>query len=392
MNKYFRLIVSAALAAVLVSEARAEVGVTDTQVVFGNILPLGNPASALPAYGNHYGIKIATDEWNAKGGINGRKIVIRTEDDAYVPATAVQALRKLLDEGVFAMLATGAGGSTAATLPIVEERGIPTMVHFSPLDIAVEPIKPTIFMLGARYDDMMYAEVMYILKNKNIPKPVIGVIRQDDDFGIEVEKAFHRVVKETGAEHAAPLRYKRGQKDFGGEMLKMKAANVNVLISGGVSSEVVAMAKEGRKYNMPLEITTVPAGALPPVVKLMEPTKYTYFTGDYVAPLGSAGAKHFEDQATKFLGGDGKGGLNRYSTSSYAAAVVLFQAAELCGKELTRACLIAKLESGHKFTTNGTTSEISFSKNNHRSATAVQVIEVDPATGVLKPVTELAEY
>lgn len=386
------LMAGVVFAGLVTGQAVAEPGVTDTEVVFGNILPLGNPTGALPGYGNHYGVKVAADEWNAKGGINGRKIVIKTEDDGYVPANAVQALRKLIDEGVFAMLATGAGGSTAAALPVVEENAIPTMVHFSPLNVAVEPTKPTIFMLGARYDHMLYAELKYILDNKKIENPVIGLIRQDDDFGAEVEAGFDRIVKETGLPSVPAIRFKRGQKDFGGEMLKMKAGNVNVLVAGAVSSEVVSMAKEGRKFGMQLEIASVPTAALPPVVKLMEPLGYVYYTGDYVAPFGSAGSKHFDEQAAKYVDEQARPALNRYSSASYAAAVVMFQAAERCGKELTRACLVEKLESGDKFSTNGVTSDISFTKDNHRSATAVQVIEVDPAKGTLTPVTEMTEY
>ncbi len=43
------------------------------------------------------GIYMARDEWNAKGGINGRPILLIEEDDASKTAGAVTAYNKVID-------------------------------------------------------------------------------------------------------------------------------------------------------------------------------------------------------------------------------------------------------------------------------------------------------
>ncbi len=393
MKMLFRKALLAAGVSLFATGAMAEQGVTDTEVVFGNIVPLTHPVTASLAYQVIYGNTVAAAEWNEKGGINGRKIVIKDEDDAYVPANTVQALQKLIDEGVFAMLTTGAGAGVAATLPILEEQAIPTMVNFSPYEPAVNPVKPSIFMIGASYEDLLFGEIKYIVENKMDGKtPKIGVIRQDDDFGKQVETAFTRAIKDFGLDYADPLTFKRGQKDFGAEILKMRAAGVNILIAGGVTSEIPAMAKEAAKFKMDLQIATVPTGQLTPIVKLMQPTGFTYFSGDYVSPLGSKGAEHFEAMAKKHLTEEEFKGLSRYSLTAYAASLIMFQAAEACGKDLTRACISEKLASGEKFETNGVTQPISFSADKHIAATATLVVEIDSKTGASKAVTELMDF
>lgn len=393
MKMSFTKAILAAGVSLFATCAMAEQGVTDTEVVFGNIVPLTHPVTASLAYQVIYGNTVAAAEWNEKGGINGRKIIIKDEDDGYVPANSVQALQKLIDEGVFAMLTTGAGAGVAATLPIIEEQAIPTMVNFSPYEPAVDPVKPSIFMIGASYEDLLFGEIKYIVENKMDGKtPKLGVIRQDDDFGKQVESAFNRAIEEFNLDHADPLTFKRGQKDFGAEVLKMRAAGVNILIAGGVTSEIPAMAKEAAKFKMDLQIATVPTGQLTPIVKLMQPTGYTYYSGDYVSPLGSEGAKHFEEMAKKYLKEDEVAGLSRYSLTAYAASQIMFQAAEACGEDLTRACISEKLASGEKFDTNGITQPISFSADKHVAATATLVVEIDSATGTMKPVTELQDY
>ena len=114
------------LASATLATAQEE-GVTDDEIIIGNVLPMTSSA-ALVGRAAHFGSVIAAREANANGGVNGRQITIRTEDDGYVPARTVQGLRKLMDEGLFGLIGTGAGAGTAAILPILEEESIPAIV------------------------------------------------------------------------------------------------------------------------------------------------------------------------------------------------------------------------------------------------------------------------
>ncbi|WP_136660067.1 ABC transporter substrate-binding protein [Nitratireductor sp. XY-223] len=373
------------------SPAMAEEGITDTEIVIGNILPMTSSA-ALVGRAAHFGSVVAAAEANADGGVNGRQVVIRTEDDGYVPARTVQGLRKHIDEGVFGLIGTGAGAGTAAILPILEEEGIPAIVSFSPLQAAVDPIKPTVFMIGASYQDLLFAQLKYIHENHNPDNAKYGVIRQDDDFGKQVEEAFTRAVDAFEVDAADPIRYKRGQKDFGAEILKVRSNGVNVLIAGGVTTEIPTMLKESSKFKLPLQVATVPTSTLPPIMKLSAPYGYSYYSGDYISPMGSEGTAHFMEVAKASLSEDELKALNRYAVTGYVATRMMIEAIRRCGDNPTRACAVEKLESGEEFDTAGVTLPLTFAKDRHISATAVRVLEVDPVAGSVTPVTDFAQY
>lgn len=372
--------------------ANANEGVTDTEIVIGNVLPMSSSA-ALVGRAAHFGSVVAAAEINDAGGVNGREIVIRTEDDGYVPARTVQGLRKLIEEGVFGLIGTGAGAGTAAILPILEEESIPAIVSFSPLEAAIDPIKPTVFMIGASYQDLLFAQLNYIHENRLPENPVFGVIRQDDDFGNQVEEAYHRAVEafpDVTATEA--IRYKRGQKDFGAEILRTRSNGVNVLIAGGVTTEIPTMLREASKFRMELEIATVPTSTLPPIMGLAAPAGYTYLSGDYISPMGSEGAAHFEAMAAKFLTEDERAQVNRYALTGYVATLIMVEAIRRCGDEPTRACAVEQMISGESFDTRGVTLPLTFAPDRHISATAVRVLEVDPEAGSVTPLTDFVEY
>ena len=59
-------------------------------------------------------------------------------------------------------------------------------------------MRPSVFTFGAKYSDAFYAQLKYIHDHSEPKDAVYGIIRQDDDFGKEVEAGYERAVKEFG--------------------------------------------------------------------------------------------------------------------------------------------------------------------------------------------------
>ena len=77
----------------LASQAFAQQqGLTDAEIVVGDILPLTGPP-ALLGVAHNIGVKLAVAEANAAGGINGRKLRLISEDDGYVVSRTIQGVR-----------------------------------------------------------------------------------------------------------------------------------------------------------------------------------------------------------------------------------------------------------------------------------------------------------
>jgi ABC-type branched-subunit amino acid transport system substrate-binding protein len=99
-----RAVLAAALMCLLFVPAAgaATPGVTPTQILLGATGPLtGSESAYAPTL---TGAQAYFDYVNAHGGVNGRKIVFKVEDDQYNPVETVQLTQKLVEQdGVFAI-------------------------------------------------------------------------------------------------------------------------------------------------------------------------------------------------------------------------------------------------------------------------------------------------
>ena len=110
-------LLAAAIAALSVHPALAQKqygpGTSDTEIQIGQTIAYSGPASA---YGTLGKVEAAYFKWlnDAKGGINGRKIIFISRDDAYSPPKAVENARSLV-EGDEVALIFGVLGTPLAT-------------------------------------------------------------------------------------------------------------------------------------------------------------------------------------------------------------------------------------------------------------------------------------
>jgi ABC-type branched-subunit amino acid transport system substrate-binding protein len=84
INRGWLCIFGAALIYSLTVHARAEDGVSKDSILFGQVAALNGPAQAL-GQGMRDGILAAFEEVNRSGGINGRKLELKSIDDGYEP-------------------------------------------------------------------------------------------------------------------------------------------------------------------------------------------------------------------------------------------------------------------------------------------------------------------
>ena len=91
-------------------------GVTDSQVLLGQSVALTGPAQQL-GLDMQQGARLYFDAVNSRGGVHGRKIVLKTLDDGYEATRAVENTKKLIrDERVFALF--GYVGTPTSAAPI----------------------------------------------------------------------------------------------------------------------------------------------------------------------------------------------------------------------------------------------------------------------------------
>ena len=95
------------------SQTKYDTGATDTEIKIGNTMPYSGPVSAYSAIGKTEAAYFA--KINAEGGVNGRKVVFISYDDAFSPPKTVEQTRRLVEnDGVLLIFnALGTAPNTA---------------------------------------------------------------------------------------------------------------------------------------------------------------------------------------------------------------------------------------------------------------------------------------
>jgi ABC-type branched-subunit amino acid transport system substrate-binding protein len=326
----FRTIAGLGFAASLAMTGAANAqdpGVTDKEILIGDVLPVSGPV-ALLGFANTLGVKAAVAEVNANGGINGRMVRSVTEDDGYVPSRTIEGVRRLLTvHKVFALTTLSGSTQGLSALSMVKEAGIPVI------------------------NTLSYAP-----------------------------EGFVKAVEELGLEVVYDDVYKRGQKDFSSEMLRLTSSGAEVLLMGGVLSENVAMAKELERLGSDIPFGINFVGRVPVLLQLMGSAGKNIYAGDYVATEDTEEGQAFLAKLRNYLTEDEMTKVNRFTFTAYIGAIVMFEAMKNCGEDLTRECTIAELNKLQNFET-GISSPISFSPDNHFSMLELQLYKGDPETG-----------
>jgi len=224
-----------ALAAALVAAlpaafagSSADPGISSTTILVGGTSPLTGPAAAYASVAR--GAKAYFDSINAKGGVSKRKIEYRIVDDAYNPATTVQAVRRLVEQDkVFAVFNTLGTEANLAIRDYLNQSKVPHLFAASGAttwgrDAAKYPW--TIgFQPSYAAEGLVYGQ--YIAKAKK--KAKVAVLFQNDDYGKDLLASLKLGLGRSGSKVVAAEPYQVTSPDVGSQIAKLKASGASVL-------------------------------------------------------------------------------------------------------------------------------------------------------------------
>src|SRR6476469_5614073 len=171
-------------------------GVTDTEVIIGTITDLSG-VTAVQGVNNSDAVRMAFDEVNEKGGVNGRKIKYIVEDNQYQVPRAVQAMNKLLNnDNVFMTIDDGGTPMNDANMPAQFAKNVPNMFPLTAARSMYEPYNRLKFGQFASYYDQMRAATKYFAEKRG--RKAFCAAYQDSDFGKDVLAGVTAETKELG--------------------------------------------------------------------------------------------------------------------------------------------------------------------------------------------------
>jgi branched-chain amino acid transport system substrate-binding protein len=149
------------------------------KILLGQSAAFSGPASAL---GERFkeGALLAFDRINARGGVNGRTIELRSVDDGYEPERCAENTQKLLRDDVFALFGYVGTPTSLAALPLATTARVPFFAPFSGAEALRTPFNRQAFHVRASYFDETAGIVKQIT---SIGMKRIGVFYQNDSYG-----------------------------------------------------------------------------------------------------------------------------------------------------------------------------------------------------------------
>ena len=354
-------------------------GVTDTEIVIGTHMDLSGPIKSwgVPASS---GMKLAVEQVNAAGGINGRKVKLVLEDDSYDPKKAVLQTQKLIElDKVFSIVSAMGSATTLAPMPLVQGAGL---THLFPITAAeftfkMDPAKPEDrlkFNMFSPYYDTMRLGIKYVMAHNSVKKPCI--VYQDDEMGKNFTDAYTDQLKDLKIPEATRVSFKRGATDFNSQVARMKADGCDLVALGSVVRESVGIVTAAKKLGWaPLWVVSSPS-YVPDLHDLgKDATEGIFGVGQteiFYPDTATGKVKEFIEAYHKMFGID----PNLQSTSGYDGFMAFAFYAGLAGKNLTTDSLIAAMESGKVFEDIFGGAPVSFSKDNHLGVSAATIGQI----------------
>lgn len=247
MNWKLTIMAAAALAATATQASAETRGVTNTEITLGMHTDLSGVAATYGVSSSN-GVKMRFDEINAAGGINGRKINVIIEDQAYQVPKAVQACNKLINrDNVFAFVASLGTPMNNACFKDQLAAGVPNLFPLSAARSMFEPYDRLKFYGAASYVDQIRSAVSYFVSKKD--KKAICVMYQDTDFGKEILVGAETQAKQLGIKIAATSAHKPTDQDFTASLTNLKTAGCDLVLMGTIVRDTIIPYGAARKMG-----------------------------------------------------------------------------------------------------------------------------------------------
>lgn len=291
------------------------------------------------------GMKAAFAEVNQAGGIHGREIRMDPKDDGYVAARTLQNVTQMVDsQSVFALISPLGTANTAAILPLIEMRGIPTVGPVTGATSLRSPEARHVFFLRPTYREETQRLVKQIV---DMGLKRIAVVYLDNPFGKEVlkdmSKALDDIKVERAGEYALAVDGKNGA-DLADKVAAERPGAV-LLATTGTANTAFVQAFRTKAQGVPLAglSVTVLASEMPKLAASSRGLALVQVFPD-ASSLKSVAVRKFQT-TMKAVGADAAYIHSGSALEGWLNAQIMIEGLRNAGKDLTRERLRAGLAS-----------------------------------------------
>jgi ABC-type branched-subunit amino acid transport system substrate-binding protein len=312
---------------------------------------------------------------NAQGGVHGRRILLRTEDDGYaVERTKAIVERHLRDDSAFAFVSTIGTANAAATLPLLEAARVPLIAPLSGASQLRQAGQRSVFHVRASYA----REVAKMVEHATtLGVRRIAVFHDDDAFGEDVLQAAREALAARGLQPAATGKVERGALAVDAAVAAVAAGNPQVVICGSFGKSLVEFITRTRATGLRpsfYALSFFTAG--PSAAQLGADARGIVVTQVVPNPkdAGIPVVREFHEHMRQHAPGAARTPI---ALEGFITGKVLAEGLRRAGPALSRARFVAALESIKELDLGGV--HLSYSASNHRGLRYVNIAALGEA-------------
>jgi branched-chain amino acid transport system substrate-binding protein len=237
-------------------------------VEIGATVPLTGPA-ALSGTQYHNSLRLAEEQINKAGGINGKPIRFVFEDAQSSNPTALNAFIKVVQEKkpAFVFLSSYSTQNMAVA-PEVLKAKVPVM-YAGGADAIQALRNPYMFRIRPADTTAAQAMAQFVKGTLKATKP--GIIYIQNDFGQGASKAARKLLAEAGINVVASEAYGGNDKDMSAQLLNLKNKGVDAIIALSFPQDGALLLRQIKTMGLKQPVIASSGTFLPAAMQLMSP-------------------------------------------------------------------------------------------------------------------------
>ncbi|MBM3327371.1 MAG: branched-chain amino acid ABC transporter substrate-binding protein [Calditrichaeota bacterium] len=270
-----------------------------------------------------HAVQLAVDEWNAKGGVLGKRIELLVEDDRADPKDAVSVASKVVAQGVVGVVGHYNSSCTIPASNIYHEGDVVMITPASTNPMVTDRAYFTVFRTCGRDDQQGYVEAEFAANYLKASR--IAVLHDKTTYGQGLADEFKKNILGRG-EVVFYEGIARGDKDFTAVLTRVKSYNPDLLMFGGLYGEGGLIAKQMRDLGLTCPLLSGDGVFDPEFIRIAGAAAESAFLSYAPSAENIPTAQHFL-KAYRARWPE----VGPYSLFAYDAANIILKAIELSG-------------------------------------------------------------
>ncbi len=282
-------------------------------------------------------VTLAVEEWNAKGGVLGKKIAVMIADDQRDPKQAVSVANKLVNKGAVGIIGHFNSSCSIPASDVYNRAGIPMITPASTNPQLTEKGYRGVFRVCGRDDQQGKVAAGFVIHQLKLKKVV--VIHDKTTYGQGLADEFKKFLGGM-VEVVYYGGIVQGDKDFKTVLTAIKDKKPELIFFGGIYPEAGLLVKQARELGLSVPFMSGDGTIDPKFIEIAgaQAAEGTYLTFS-PDPQHIPTAKEFIDKYKARYGE-----LGPYSIYAYDATNILLTAVKEAGTKDGKA-IIERLHS-----------------------------------------------